>query len=189
MELHDPHCCAYYFSFLLPVWLLFQLWVQDCLSAFSTNECLNKNEILLMKKFIVTSLLNWIVWNYSNYYFSVLSSSPHGGGSSPHNGSTSTLNYCGAEFCVTNSNNNGNLQRPPDSEIYQIMTIYLACIVGAVILIALIVDPLSRWVQFYYFYWNFNYHLWWILMFWKRPPLVDWKARNLLLAIFFAVPW
>ncbi|XP_044748415.1 UNC93-like protein isoform X2 [Coccinella septempunctata] len=74
----------------------------------------------------------------------VLSSSPHGGaGGSSQN--VSTVNYCGAEFCVVNSDKNGNLQRPPDSEIYEIMTIYLVCILGAVILIALVVDPLSRY--------------------------------------------
>ncbi|XP_045464837.1 UNC93-like protein isoform X2 [Harmonia axyridis] len=73
----------------------------------------------------------------------VLSSSPHGAGGSSSNGST--LNYCGAEFCVTNSNTNDNLQRPADSEIRQIMTIYLICIGGALVLIVLVVDPLSRY--------------------------------------------
>ncbi|KAK9881599.1 hypothetical protein WA026_016468 [Henosepilachna vigintioctopunctata] len=74
----------------------------------------------------------------------VLSSNPHGGGGSSSNDSSSTYNSCGANFCVTNNNHNDNLERPADSEIYQIMTIYLACIVGAVLLIALLVDPLNR---------------------------------------------
>ncbi|KAL3276266.1 hypothetical protein HHI36_020980 [Cryptolaemus montrouzieri] len=75
----------------------------------------------------------------------VLSSSPHGGGSSSSNSSSSTYASCGSNFCVMNNNNNDNLARPADTEIYEIMTIYLACILGAVILIALVVDPLSRY--------------------------------------------
>jgi len=37
-----------------------------------------------------------------------------------------------------------NLERPPDSEIFEISTIYLTCIVLATIIIALFLDPLSR---------------------------------------------
>lgn len=45
-----------------------------------------------------------------------------------------------------NINNNGNLERPADNEIFEISTIYLGCILIAVIMIAVLVDPLSRWV-------------------------------------------
>lgn len=40
---------------------------------------------------------------------------------------------------------NANLERPPDSEIFEISAIYLSCIVAAVIIIALFMDPLSRY--------------------------------------------
>lgn len=53
---------------------------------------------------------------------------------------------CGANFFVLNMNSNDNLQRPDDSEIYTISGIYLACIFVAVAMIALLVDPLSRFV-------------------------------------------
>lgn len=53
---------------------------------------------------------------------------------------------CGANFCVIGGghHDNQNLHRPPDSEIYEISAIYLSCVVVAVIMVALLVDPLSR---------------------------------------------
>lgn len=77
----------------------------------------------------------------------VLSSGAHGGGSGGNQSWTeATLNSCGANFCVVASAENANLERPPDKEIYTISTIYLACILGAVIIIAVLLDPLSRYV-------------------------------------------
>lgn len=43
---------------------------------------------------------------------------------------------------------NQNLHRPPDEEIYEISAIYLACVVVAVLMVALLVDPLSRYIHF-----------------------------------------
>lgn len=76
----------------------------------------------------------------------VLSSNPHGGGgSSPTNDTSISYISCGANFCVTNDNHNDNLVRPANSEIFEISTIYLACICCAILLIAFVVDPLSRY--------------------------------------------
>lgn len=75
----------------------------------------------------------------------VLSSGAHGGGSGGNNSfSEAALAQCGANFCVVGSSENANLERPPDSEIFEISTIYLACILGAVLIIAFLLDPLSR---------------------------------------------
>lgn len=77
----------------------------------------------------------------------VLSSGAHGGGSGGNQTfSEAGLAQCGANFCVSTNLDNANLERPPDAEIFEITTIYLACIVGAVIIIALLLDPLSRYV-------------------------------------------
>lgn len=72
-------------------------------------------------------------------------SNPHGGGGG-HDGHLDNVSYelCGANFCVTNSNDNQNLQRPADAEIFEISGIYLACIFVAVAIIAIFVDPLTR---------------------------------------------
>lgn len=81
----------------------------------------------------------------------VLSSGAHGGGGShaAHHGNASeeALRHCGANFCVVGATSHGleNLERPPDSEIYTISGIYLLCIIVAVIMVALMVDPLSRY--------------------------------------------
>lgn len=77
----------------------------------------------------------------------VLSSGAHGGGGHGGNESFSeaSLSLCGANFCVVASADNANLERPPDSEIFEISSIYLACIVCAVIFIALFLDPLTRY--------------------------------------------
>ncbi|XP_049548985.1 UNC93-like protein [Anopheles darlingi] len=85
----------------------------------------------------------------------VLSSGAHGAapasfedglnGTSSHSSHDDALSYCGANFCVVGTSDNSNLQRPPDSEIYEISAIYLSCIVGAVIIIAIFLDPLSRY--------------------------------------------
>ncbi|KAG5682264.1 hypothetical protein PVAND_011628 [Polypedilum vanderplanki] len=77
----------------------------------------------------------------------VLSSGAHGsgGGDSHSNFSEAELDFCGANFCVAETHDNSNLQRPPDSEIFLISIIYLSCIAAAVTIIALFMDPLSRY--------------------------------------------
>ncbi|XP_058127484.1 UNC93-like protein isoform X2 [Anopheles ziemanni] len=81
----------------------------------------------------------------------VLSSGAHGAvssvssnGSEPHE-DIDSLSACGANFCVVETSDNANLQRPPDSEIFEISAIYLSCIVAAVVIIAVFLDPLSRY--------------------------------------------
>lgn len=75
----------------------------------------------------------------------VLSSGAHGGSHTPENGTSleESLERCGAHFCVIESE--GSSERPPDWEIYEISSIYLSCIVAAVIIIALFLDPLRRY--------------------------------------------
>lgn len=71
----------------------------------------------------------------------VLSSGGHQGGQI-HNKSEIK---CGASFCVKSLDENTNLERPPDWEIYEISSIYLSCIFLAVIIIAVFLDPLKRY--------------------------------------------
>ncbi|XP_035717612.1 UNC93-like protein [Vespa mandarinia] len=68
-------------------------------------------------------------------------------GSSSGNSTTSwnKIKLCGAEFCVLGNGAHENLERPPESEIYEISSIYLTCVIVAVIIVALFVDPLSRY--------------------------------------------
>ncbi|KAF2904025.1 hypothetical protein ILUMI_02152 [Ignelater luminosus] len=81
---------------------------------------------------------------WGNLISSLVLSNPHGAhGESSSNATTATYESCGANFCVMNLNNNDNLARPDDKEIFEISGIYLACIIVAVITIALFVDPLS----------------------------------------------
>ncbi|KAH8303132.1 UNC93-like protein [Drosophila kikkawai] len=77
----------------------------------------------------------------------VLSSGAHGGGSSSSNSTISEedLQFCGANFCTTGSGGHGNLERPPEDEIFEISMIYLSCIVAAVCIIAFFLDPLKRY--------------------------------------------
>lgn len=83
---------------------------------------------------------------WGNLISSLVLSNPHGAhGGSSSNASIETYDSCGANFCVMNLNNNDNLVRPDDKEIFEISGIYLACIILAVIIIALFVDPLSRY--------------------------------------------
>jgi len=81
----------------------------------------------------------------------VLSSGAHGsgGGNETITSDEHALSLCGANFCVQNQHQNDNLERPPDSEIFEITIIYLACIFAAVAIIAVFVDPLSRYVQYH----------------------------------------
>lgn len=77
----------------------------------------------------------------------VLSSGVHGvhAGAGPENQSLEeSLDKCGAHFCVVEGEG-GASERPPDWEIYEISSIYLSCIVAAVIIIALFLDPLRRY--------------------------------------------
>ncbi|XP_055586505.1 UNC93-like protein [Uranotaenia lowii] len=77
----------------------------------------------------------------------VLSSRAREGGASEHSENDTINDYdqCGANFSPVAPTDNANLARPPDSEIYIISAIYLACIVAAVVIIALFMDPLSRY--------------------------------------------
>lgn len=65
--------------------------------------------------------------------------------SNPHGTETGTTNYstCGASFCASVSNTDSE-SSVDSSELYEIMSIYLGCIVVAVLLIVALVDPLSR---------------------------------------------
>ncbi|KAI9589953.1 UNC93-like protein [Glossina fuscipes] len=79
----------------------------------------------------------------------VLSSGAHGGGSSSSSvNNTITaedLQFCGANFCVHRVNGHSNLERPPEHEIFEISMIYLSCILAAVAIIAIFLDPLKRY--------------------------------------------
>lgn len=78
----------------------------------------------------------------------VLSSGAHGSGGGSSNFSDASLDLCGANFCVVGatSGDNANLSRPPDEEIFQITSIYLACIAGAVV----IIGEFSKVYQLYF---------------------------------------
>ncbi|XP_019878966.1 UNC93-like protein isoform X2 [Aethina tumida] len=75
---------------------------------------------------------------WGNLISSLVLSNPHGSGSSSN---STDYDLCGANFCVTEADGS----RPADREIYEISTIYLTCIIVAVVLIAIMVDPLSRY--------------------------------------------
>ncbi|KAL5276959.1 unc-93 family protein [Megaselia abdita] len=67
----------------------------------------------------------------------VLSSGAHGGEES------TDLSQCGANFC--SAGGDSNIKRPPDHEIFEISMIYVACIIVAVAIIAIFLDPLKRY--------------------------------------------
>lgn len=74
----------------------------------------------------------------------VLSNGAHGGGGGGNGTLTEdALSLCGANF--TSIGGSEHLERPPDNEIYEISAIYLACIISAVVIIAVFLDPLSRY--------------------------------------------
>lgn len=77
----------------------------------------------------------------------VFSSGVHSGGNASTDNNSKTLLSCGANFCMIGGghHDNQNLHRPPDSEIYEISAIYFACVIVAVLMVALLVDPLSRY--------------------------------------------
>ncbi|OXU27596.1 hypothetical protein TSAR_007442 [Trichomalopsis sarcophagae] len=66
---------------------------------------------------------------------------------SSFNASTTSakVSKCGANFCIIGNGAHESLHRPPDSEIYEISAIYLTCVLVAVLIVALFVDPLSRY--------------------------------------------
>lgn len=56
------------------------------------------------------------------------------------------FNMCGADFCPgAASGANPNLEPPPASKIHLIAGIYLACMIAACLIIAIGVDPLTRY--------------------------------------------
>ncbi|XP_076262832.1 UNC93-like protein isoform X2 [Rhynchophorus ferrugineus] len=79
---------------------------------------------------------------WGNLISSLVLSNPHGSSSSHSNGTD--YSNCGANFCASVGNNEES-SGVASTEIYEIMSIYLACIVLAVLLIVMLVDPLSRY--------------------------------------------
>ncbi|XP_015604435.1 UNC93-like protein [Cephus cinctus] len=77
----------------------------------------------------------------------VLSEGEFGSGGGNGNGSANEekIKLCGANFCVLGNGVEDSLKRPPDHEIYEISGIYLACVILAVMIVAVFVDPLSRY--------------------------------------------
>ncbi|XP_014243753.1 UNC93-like protein [Cimex lectularius] len=75
----------------------------------------------------------------------VLGANVHGGGGSAVNASAAEdeLRHCGANFCFIGGSH--GIERPPDGEILTISMIYLVCVICAVIMVAIFVDPLSRY--------------------------------------------
>ena len=76
--------------------------------------------------------------------FAVLSDGEFSGAGNNTTINTEKISKCGANFCVVGNGGHENLDRPPDSEIYVISAIYLTCVIVAVLIVALFVDPLSR---------------------------------------------
>jgi hypothetical protein len=118
-----------FFGFFFLAWQTAELWgnLISSLGTFCTKYTFNHNSKI--------------------HYFDllVLSSGAHGSGDSGNTSfSEEALLKCGANFCSASSSDNENLTRPPDHEIYLISSIYLSCIVAAVIIVALFMDPLSR---------------------------------------------
>lgn len=91
---------------------------------------------------IDSNVMNFFIF----FGYTVLSSGAHGGGNGDNSSmlSEEELRLCGSNFCVMGNHAIDNLERPPDSEIFEISTIYLTCIVLATIIIAVFLDPLSR---------------------------------------------
>ncbi|XP_034941432.1 UNC93-like protein [Chelonus insularis] len=75
----------------------------------------------------------------------VLSEGEFGGDDGGNSTTLKKISNCGANFCVIGGGADDPLKRPPDSEIYEISAIYLTCVIVAVIIVALFVDPLSRY--------------------------------------------
>ncbi|XP_003698455.1 UNC93-like protein [Apis florea] len=75
----------------------------------------------------------------------VLSGGEFGSGSENSTTNSNKIKHCGANFCVLGNGGHETLERPPESEIYEISAIYLSCVIVAVIIVALFVDPLSRY--------------------------------------------
>lgn len=78
------------------------------------------------------------------FFFKVLSGGEFGSGSENSTTNSNKIKHCGANFCVLGNGGHETLERPPESEIYEISAIYLSCVIVAVIIVALFVDPLSR---------------------------------------------
>ncbi|XP_063244913.1 UNC93-like protein isoform X2 [Bacillus rossius redtenbacheri] len=83
---------------------------------------------------------------WGNLISSLVLSAGEGGPGNPNTTQTAEdLEYCGANFCVMTNHASENLERPPDSEIYEISGIYLCCVLAATGMVALFVDPLKRY--------------------------------------------
>lgn len=94
-------------------------------------------------KYFLPNLQNSSIISFF-FSFKVLSGGEFGSGSENSTTNSNKIKHCGANFCVLGNGGHETLERPPESEIYEISAIYLSCVIVAVIIVALFVDPLSR---------------------------------------------
>lgn len=59
---------------------------------------------------------------------------------------TCGVNFCPQSHADTEGSNHTNLAKPPMSKIYTMASIYLVCSVLSSIIIAFLVDPLTRYI-------------------------------------------
>ncbi|XP_023288947.1 UNC93-like protein [Orussus abietinus] len=91
----------------------------------------------------------FLAWQTAELWGNLISSLVLSEGEFGSDGGSNTTNEdkirrCGANFCIFGNGAHETLSRPPDSEIYEISAIYLSCVIVAVLIVALFVDPLSR---------------------------------------------
>ncbi|XP_069691527.1 UNC93-like protein [Periplaneta americana] len=87
----------------------------------------------------------FMIFQFAQVWGNLISSTVFSSGESPVL-STNVSEICGTNFCPGNeAQENSNMERPPDYQIYLVAGIYLACMVSACIIVALGVDSLKRY--------------------------------------------
>lgn len=90
----------------------------------------------------------FMIFQLAQVWGNLISSTVFSSGDSNRTLFNNVSEICGSNFCPGNeANENSNMQRPPDEQIYMVAGIYLACMVSACIIIAVGVDSLRRYKE------------------------------------------
>ncbi|KDR14271.1 UNC93-like protein [Zootermopsis nevadensis] len=88
----------------------------------------------------------FMIFQFSQVWGNLISSTVFSIGDSNRTLFSNVSEICGKNFCPGNeANENSNMQRPPEEQIYMVAGIYLACMASACVIVALGVDSLKRY--------------------------------------------
>lgn len=125
------------------------LWCGKCTYLSVVSEIYSELTNVPAETLVVRFFgLFFMIFQFAQVWGNLISSTVFSSGDSNNTLLSNVSEICGCNFCPGNeANENSNMQRPPDEQIYMVAGIYLACMVSACIIVGIGVDSLKRYKE------------------------------------------